>query len=238
MVYRAIPGKFLMRVNVYSPADLEAIQVILNDNSVRNVLIAYHTGGNCDNPHIHLVLDTDYTIETFRARCKRLWTLSKQFSLKGYKVREDERDDESPYIYVFHEKDKDTFVCWWKNFHIKNDIGRWAKQAKSKNKERSSRDSVSVDGEVKRKRVPTFTEVLLEEALTELKPGGLLKTKVFEGHVMPIGKNEVLRFIIQKYGKNRKVFDKFIINRMYSLLAWHLFGEEFEDEMVGQVLML
>lgn len=232
-----IPGKFLMRVDIHSQNDLDGIQSILQDDKVKHALVAYHTGTYGNNPHIHLVLDTSYRQETLRARCKKLWTRAKQFSLKGYLAKYEETEE--AFIYVFHERERDTFVCWFKNYSVKYDVGRWANQARPKAVKVGGASAAPEEITLRKKqRVPTFTEVLLDEALLELKPGGLLKTKVVDGHVLPIGKNEVLRFIIQKYGKNKKVFDKFIINRMYSVLAFHLFGEEFEDDMVGQVLML
>lgn len=218
-------GKFLLRVDIKAESDYQGIHVILKDAKVRSALVGFHTGRDNDNPHIHLVLDTRYTQETFRARLKKVWAIPKQFSLKKYDLVR--YKEEEPYVYVFHEKNKESFICWWKNFSLKYDITRWAIQARPKVYEKSIKE----EGSSKTKQ-PTFSEKLLDAALAELKPLGCLKTKVnCDGKLVPIGEEEIVTFIIRYFGKSRKVFDKFIIARMYNLIAWHMFGDRFEVHM-------
>lgn len=123
--------------------------------------------------------------------------------------------------YMFHEEDRESFEILLGEEEVCSKAREGARAFKLENRE------IEV---VRKKRVKTFTEMVVDAALDEFTTGGLLKDGV--------KKEMVIRFIISFFGNNRKVFDKFIIYRIYNCVAYHLFGQNFVEEFAAEVMMV
>lgn len=197
----------------------------------QDVLAVRHGGRNEDNPHFHIAIKTNLKRPALRARLVKKFDKDKGNQHMSIKPIANEEEYEVACGYGYHE----LFGPKGSNFWFKEILGAKDLQERSRERARvyyekhgSKGGSRNADG-AKHRRL-TFTEEVVEGAIAEFMSGGLLK----EG----VNKDKVLRYIIKKFGTNRKVFDKFVINRVYNVVAWWVLGKQFESDFIDEVKML
>lgn len=197
---------FFIRVDVH-PEYENAIQKL--ESFCEKILGVYHTGKNNNNPHWHFVVCTDAkSIPCLRARVRKFWDVPKSISIKDWNL------DKKAIVYMFHEKEKDTF----KVVSCKGFTEEEVKQFKD--------DSVNLkksdDG--RKKREPTFTEKLVDRAIEEFGTEDNHKRC-----------KEIQRWVIKQFGAQRKVWDEYVIYKAYNLVAQHVIGKPHVDEALERL---
>ena len=187
------------------------------------VVAVKHTGKEKNNPHFHIARKTHLKTPCLRARLVKVFAADKGNQHMSIKSTEDKEYDKI-IQYMFHEEDRKSFEVLLGEEQV---CAKAREGARNYSKEKSSGNNAIKEG---RKRVKTFTEMCVDAALEEFMVGGLLK----DG----IKKEMVIRFVIKQFGSNRKVFDKFIIHRIYNVVAYHLYREKFMEDMAGEVMMI
>lgn len=217
-----------------------------NHSDYTEAVIVHHTGRSNDNSHFHILVKTHLKIPAFRVRLRQEFKAGKgnrHMSVKEcivdktgdleivdehYSVLVSKFDVRWYYkvvLYMFHECDKVSFRV------VLNTMGLDEEEYKRVALLSPHRKtSLSEEKSNKIKKPGTFTRQCVDEAIAEFMCQGLLKDGV--------KKYDVLQFVIKCFGGNKKVFDQFIINRIYNVVAYHLFGSDFIDDMIGKVLML
>jgi len=185
----------------------------------QEVVAVKHTGKTNDNPHYHIAIKTHLKRPALRARLVKAFKEGKgneHMSIKPIK----EGEYENTVQYMFHEHDKETFEVL---LGTQEQADKATQGAIEYRKEKPFKESI-------RKREPTFTEKVIDSAIDQFTVSGLIKDGV--------DKEMVIIHIIRFFGKNRKVFDKFIIHRIYNVVAWHLFPQKLEQEVLEGVFAL
>lgn len=197
------------------------IKELFSDETFREVVAVKHTGKTRDNPHFHIIVKTHLKRPALRARLVKVFSLGKGNQHMSIKPIQ-EGEYQNTIQYMFHEEDRDTFEVLLGDEKV-CDIARiGARQFKANWKETGSR--------VVKKREPTFTEKVVDACIDKFMCEGLFR----EG----FNKQDVLEYIITFFGKNKKVFDKFIILRIFNVVQFHLYGKEFVGQMAAEVMMV
>lgn len=207
--------KYYIRVDKNEGYD-EGISML--ESMCQKCLGVYHTGKSQDNPHWHFAIECDVkNIPCLRARLRKFWSVAKSISIKNFD------GNEKGLKYLFHEKDRESFSVVSQKGYNEDVI----KSLKEDSVSKSPKENV-------KKRVPTFTQKLVEAALDKFKSGNLWKTYEND-EAAP--RREVLKFVIKFFGGQHKVFDKFVINRAFNVVCFHLYGDEFIEDFTDICLM-
>lgn len=171
----------------------------------------YHTGKSQDNPHWHFAIECDVkNIPCLRARLRKFWSVAKSISIKNFD------GNEKGLKYLFHEKDRESFrVVSQKGYN--EDV---IKSLKEESVSKGPKENV-------KKRTKTFTERVVDAAIEEFGNR--------TGEVFIVTKERLVRFVINFFGGEKKVFDKFVIQRCYNVVAYHVIGHKFIEQMVEEI---
>lgn len=189
----------------------------------------YHTGKSQDNPHWHFAIQLDVkTVPCLRARLRKFWSVPKSLSIKVFD------GDEKGLKYLFHEKDRASFS-------VVSQKGYSDEQVKSFKEESHCKDRKSRE---RKERAPTFTQMVMsglwQGVKSHLKNYNIQDTIdgkfVVSGIPEQIIRHAVGRYIVDCFGENAKVFDKFILKRFYNLACLEIFGNSFREELVCQIM--
>lgn len=196
-------------------------------HQTETMLGVFHTGKQGNNPHWHFAISCDVrNKEALRARLRKEWSVPKSISIREWD------GERKALCYLFHEKEKGTFKVVAQKGYTDEEVEEYKKESYTKGPRNE-------DGSTKKKKEKSFSEKMVEDALEEFKPVRKAPNHWwYEGTERRINKEDVMRWVIRRYSKNMKVFDKFIVNRGYHLVAHHLFGKEFEDNVIDQLFAM
>lgn len=184
-----------------------------------DVVAVKHTGKYGDNPHFHIAVKSHLKRPTLRARLVKVFDQGKgneHMSIKEIQPGAFKNTVQ----YMFHEENRESFEVLLGNEEVCEEARQGAIKYKQDNREKSLKEQ-------KKTREPTFTEKVVDAAVEHFRPGGLL--------MMHLKRDHVLKFIVGFFGNNKKVFDKFIIIRIYNVVAYHLWGNSFVNEIVADI---
>lgn len=214
---------YFIRIQEYFGYAKHIKELFSDTKTFREVVAVKHTGKSRDNPHFHISVKTHLKRPALRARLVKVFSLGKGNQHMSIKPIQ-EGEYENTIQYMFHEEDRDTFEILLGNEEV-CEIGRiGARQFKARCKETGE------SSRVVKQREPTFTEKVVDACIERFKCGDLFR----EGFT----KQDVLEYIITFFGKNKKVFDKFIILRIFNVVQYHLYGKEFVGQMAAEVMMV